>query len=203
MKEQILYDFKLFIREGFFYNYSDSLLCDFAYFMDDLFCPTTRDYYNVFISIMENREILFSNSNIKLSKEHLKDIKLFIDNYFKKYHLKKLSDEQRRYYDIALYDFRIGIKIMGLKYICDLYCFAQYMKRFYKKIPYNEVAYLLVLLKNNQGNLLDVDFYLNFLNSECTDLENYTAKHFMEAFNYDKSKVLFKEQKKYHQQIDN
>ena len=188
---QILYDFKLFIREGMFYNCSDDLLNEFAIFMDDLYYPKTRYYYSMFINIIENKELLFTNLNSSLSCVHLNDIKLFINNYFSKYHLNKISDDNRKKYDIALYDFKMSLKSHELIYISDLYSFAYYMKGFYKKIPYFEVADILYLLKNNQSNIIDIDFYLKFLSSECINLANFTAGHFMEICNYS-PKVLIK-----------
>lgn len=186
--EEVLYDFKLFIKEGLFYNYTDSLLSDFALFMDDLYCPTTRDYYKMFISIMENRDILFTNST-KCSN-HILDIKYFIDNYCNRYHLTKISDENKKYYDIALYDFSMFLKSNDKVSFSDLYGFAYYMQGFYKKIPYYEVANLLYSLKNNRDNLIDINFYLKFLTSDCINLDHFTAGHFMEICNY---KVLVKE----------
>ena len=85
----------------------------------------------------------------------------------------------------------MGLKSHELIYISDLYNFAYYMKGFYKKIPYYEVANLLLTLKKNHDNLIDIDYYLKFLNSECINLDHFTAGHFMEICNYSpKQKVI-------------
>lgn len=175
-----------------FYNYSANLSSDFANYMDNLYYKESRKYYSVLMNILEDRSILFSKSDSIVTDNHLRQIKLFIEKYINKFHLSKMSNETKKYFDIALYDFKIGLCSNNLVYLSDLYSFASYMKDFYKKIPYFEVADLLCLLNNNQDNLIDKDFYLKFLNSDCMDFKKCNGGHSMEICNYTTPKVMIK-----------
>lgn len=192
---QIIHDFQLFIREGFFYSFTDNLLNDFANYMDNLYYPIDRKYQNILLKISKNYQILYSLTNVDfINNNHLEQIKKYIDKYNKKYHLNKLSDEEKKQLNIALNDLRMGLNSNNLIHFSDLYQFAVYMQMFYKKVPYFKAADLLYSLSNNE-NKIDLDFYNKFFNSECINLKSTSCGHFMEVLNYTKgsnNKILVK-----------
>ena len=188
---QLLYDFKLFIREGLFYDFSDNLMFDFANYMDNLYFISERKYNELLLNVLNQKNILFSPSECDLiSDKHLKDIKAFVESYIDKYHFKKLSKDNINKVNVVLYDFKTAIECKQLIYLSDFYFFAYYMKGFYSKYPYYEIANLLCSMCKKNNNIIDNDFYGNFFNSECINLNELRSGHFMEVLNFTREKNI-------------
>lgn len=195
---QILHDFKLFIREGLFFDCSGNLLHDFACSMDNLYYPYDRKYYIELVKILKQKELLFSPSNNDLINDnHLEKIKEFIKDYMDRYNLKRISKDYIKKINVSFCDFKLCIEQKKMIYLSDLYYFAHYMKAFYPKYPYYEVANLLCSMDGNNNGLIDIDFYLNFFNSECINLKDFYYGHAIEIWNFTREKnILYYESNK-------
>lgn len=89
----------------------------------------------------------------------------------------------RQYIDIALSDFMLGYQEKKIYDLNDVYNFARYMHGFYPKIPYLEVANMLVAKLAN-GTSLNEKFDDNLFNNNEFGLKKVLSGHFMEIINY-------------------
>ena len=185
---QIIQDFRLFIREGLVYDYSVDKLNNFANYMDGLYYKEARKYNKVLNKIINNKSILFTYDII--SNAHLDIIKKYIKENFDYNSLRKISEDNKKIIATTLNDFKMGLEYLDLNSLIEVDNFAYYMKGFYKKFPYLEVAKLLSLLCKNDK--FDKNIYFNFFKSDCFDKSKSSNGHYMEISNYEKTKVRVK-----------
>lgn len=190
---QITYDFKLFIRESLNYNYTYNDLKKFAKYMDCILYNKEIKYYNVLKSIKKNNYSLILSNNLKqyinnniINDNHLPLIKKYI-----KLNIKRIDDDYRNKFNIALSDFEISYKNEELININDIYNFAKYMQGFYPKIPYLDVANSLSITINDDQSINE-NYYNNFFNSECLNCRKTRCGHFMEIINFSRERYITK-----------
>lgn len=187
---QVVYDFKIFIHNNLFYNFTQENLDKFANYMDKKYSNDLKKYNIIlktltltnFSSVFCDDLVDYVNNGL-INNNHLLDINNFINNY-----IDKNNNEYKDKYNIALYDFKLGYENHEIINVYDIYNFANYMQGFYPKIPYFDVANNLSLIANSKNQKINIDTYNYLFNHKVLNLDSIRSGHFMEIINFSRNK---------------